>query len=986
MGAWVCTLLLLLAVAGVAAAAGSPLRDADAVWQFGKGDTGPRTRYPLTVHGAVKLGVLLTGEERRASLARGGDGTVARFEGGYLEVGGPACDPVGATFTLLLRVRDTAGAWNAPLFGSYGGDAAVSVYLRGVDGATLPMRDMNYAGGLLSTPAAWMFGRPDGPRAISGPRGVVECLWGSSGLPPTPGRLTMQPRGFPEADPPPLARDARNGVLRLVFAMAPLGADAWHDLIVRGTGAKIELWIDGVLVDEEFPVGATRPATAPRLFGAAQAADGSLASGFHGLMDHAALWRRALTVLEIRALSGGVRLARQRERAVLGAPPDRMQYYRARGHNSKAGDCIPFYHDGTFHLFYLVLRRNMHSKFDGGHGGLEIHHASTRDLVHWRHHPVVAPISEQWEAWNGTGGVVHRDGKFWWFYPTPDYDGSRGGIQLAVSKDGENYVKQTPHPFIEGGDCEVFADPDPASRLFHLVKLGKSVGAGLPVLKDKTLVCWASPADLDQHGAGLITVEGPGGRFDSIVLGEAADGRWMAGSDSFQRTQPDQSANLRETTAPGEQVQIAVVYAGRNVTLYRNGSPYAAYTGARPLELEPGARVLLGLRHLDRRGDPKAHFRGAIADARVYAESLTAEQVAGLRPHDPAGPKPLVWFDFAAGAPVDRVGGLAAAELEGAAQVRDGRLVLDGNGSRLTAGGRKTEMAHWVSEDLRTWRELPEPIITTDESFIPNMCPHWFQWNGWSYYIGGVNGIWRSRGPYGPWTLQSPGRLDALAVPKTGAFTGNRRIFAGFVTDDGWGGDLVLRELVQHPDGVLGTRFVPEMIPPTGRPLPPAGWDKPIRIDAGQGRRQILLGGLPNDVRITLTLAPQGTVAAYGLRLRTTDGERDGTELRLTPGTATASYSASTHSGSGVETGVGNSIDGLRGLDRHVRLDIICRHDLVDVEIDGRHTLVNRFWNPKGDRLGIWVEGGSLEACDVVIRPLLDHVPPGALRPAERAK
>ncbi|MCX6360182.1 MAG: hypothetical protein NT029_10260, partial [Armatimonadetes bacterium] len=258
MGAWVCTMLLLLAVAGVAAAAGSPLSDADAVWRFGEGDTGPRARYPLTVHGAVTPGVPLDGEERRASLARGGDGTAARFDGGYLEIGGPACDPSGATFTLLLRVRDTAGAWNAPLFGSYGGDAAVSLYLRGVDGATLPQRDMNYAGGLLSTPAAWMFGRTDGPRAVPGPRGVVECLWGSSGVPPTPGRLTMQPRGFPAADPPPLARDARNGVLRLMFPLAPLGADAWHDIIVRYDGQRLEMFVDGVRMDQRPAAGDLR--------------------------------------------------------------------------------------------------------------------------------------------------------------------------------------------------------------------------------------------------------------------------------------------------------------------------------------------------------------------------------------------------------------------------------------------------------------------------------------------------------------------------------------------------------------------------------------------------------------------------------------------------------------------------------------------------------------------------------------------------------
>ncbi|MCY2994445.1 MAG: hypothetical protein NTY19_42250 [Planctomycetota bacterium] len=306
---------------------------------------------PLLVHGDVQLGVPLEGGESVASLARGGDGKVARFDGGHLEIGGPAFDPPGAEFTLLLRVRDLQGEWNAPLFGSYGGDGRASLYLRGVDGATLPREDRNYVGGKMSTPTAWMFGWPEGPRAIKGSRGVIEFLWGAKGLNLTPARVNMLPKNLPPGEIPPLARDANNAVQHLVFPMEPTGPREWHDVVVRATGAKLELWLDGVLLDEEFPIGTTRPVTAPRYFGAALLADGKLLAGFHGLMDHAALWHRALSEAEIVALSGGAKLAQQRELAILGAPPEQMQYFRARGHNSKAGDCFPLFHDGTYHLF-----------------------------------------------------------------------------------------------------------------------------------------------------------------------------------------------------------------------------------------------------------------------------------------------------------------------------------------------------------------------------------------------------------------------------------------------------------------------------------------------------------------------------------------------------------------------------------------------------------------------------------------------------------
>ena len=131
------TALLLVPSAGQTAE--TPLGDAAAVWHFGEAEDS-KHRHPLIVRGAVQLGVALAGEERAASLARGGDGKVAQFNGGHLEIGGPAFDPPGAVFTLLLRVRDPQGEWNAPLFGSYGGDGAASLYLRGVDGTTLPQQ------------------------------------------------------------------------------------------------------------------------------------------------------------------------------------------------------------------------------------------------------------------------------------------------------------------------------------------------------------------------------------------------------------------------------------------------------------------------------------------------------------------------------------------------------------------------------------------------------------------------------------------------------------------------------------------------------------------------------------------------------------------------------------------------------------------------------------------------------------------------------
>ena len=60
-------------------------------------------------------------------------------------------------------------------------------------------------------------------------------------------------------------------------------------------------------------------------------------------------------------------------------------------------------------------------------------------------------------------------------------------------------------------------------------------------LVDKTLVVWASPANLNQRGGTALTIDANGvDRFDGIVLGELEPKVWMPGKQQglpFQRNQ-----------------------------------------------------------------------------------------------------------------------------------------------------------------------------------------------------------------------------------------------------------------------------------------------------------------------------------------------------------------------------------------------------------------------------------------------------------------
>lgn len=198
---------------------------------------------------------------------------------------------------------------------------------------------------------------------------------------------------------------------------------------------------------------------------------------------------------------------------------------------------------------------------------------------------------------------------------------------------------------------------------------------------DKTLVVWASPANLTQRGGSALTIDDRQSHFEGVVFGELAPARWMAGSDFYRRTQHEQDASPRETAGPETLVQLAIVYRGKEVGIYRNGTVYAHYEIPQPQAFGKTSAVLLGLRHIEANG--QACFAGAIDDARIYGIALTAAQIAALEPNRPSEPQPLAWWDFENGKAEELMGTFPPAKLMGKARIESGRLVLDGDGSYL---------------------------------------------------------------------------------------------------------------------------------------------------------------------------------------------------------------------------------------------------------------------------------------------------------------
>ena len=179
----------------------------------------------------------------------------------------------------------------------------------------------------------------------------------------------------------------------------------------------------------------------------------------------------------------------------------------------------------------------------------------------------------------------------------------------------------------------------------------------------------------------------------------------------FRRTKKEQEEFPAETADSQTLVQIAIVYSGNQITIFRNGSKYADYTAAGAERFDSDSLVLMGLRHRDA-GRDNCWFVGSIDDARIYGVALSAEQIAALKPNQPSDPQPLAWWDFEGGKAGDRMQLFPTSTLFGDARIADGRLHLDANGAYLWRPRRLPNPSIDLSNANSAARALREKLLS----------------------------------------------------------------------------------------------------------------------------------------------------------------------------------------------------------------------------------------------------------------------------------
>ena len=233
---------------------------------------------------------------------------------------------------------------------------------------------------------------------------------------------------------------------------------------------------------------------------------------------------------------------------------------------------------------------------------------------------------------------------------------------------------------------------------------------------DKTLVAWVQLANLDQQAGGALAIQ-DFDEFDAIVFGEVRPKTWMPGSHRFHRTNTQQDSWPQESVGPDQLVQVAIVYQGSTISLYRNGQLATQYETDRAHVFGAGLRAAIGMRHVRPFPIPVRCFAGKVEEARIYDRALSGTAIAALKSGTPSAVKPLAQWSFEDGTPRDEMGYFSQCTLRGGAFIADGKLHLDGKDDCLSTGvnyasrvQRRESYAQTLPEQLEQLKTDPQVL------------------------------------------------------------------------------------------------------------------------------------------------------------------------------------------------------------------------------------------------------------------------------------
>lgn len=228
-------------------------------------------------------------------------------------------------------------------------------------------------------------------------------------------------------------------------------------------------------------------------------------------------------------------------------------------------------------------------------------------------------------------------------------------------------------------------------------------------------------------------------------------------------------------------------------------------------------------------------------------------------------------------------------------------------------------------------------------------CTFFFRWGNFDYVIGGFTGLWSKPADapdsaYADVVSRGLDFYDGSAVPSISQITGGRFLMAAWIPIRGWGGSLIIRELVQFPDGRIGSKWMKEITPET---------EKLTTLAAGVSETTTFLTDSTSFMLVCSVKPAEAKRGKFGITFLPENGERDACELQIVLDDQRAQFGPGSlnqfapREKSLREGGTANAIENLIGVDKPFQVRVVVKGSskiggsLVDAEIAGRRTMIS---------------------------------------------
>lgn len=113
-------------------------------------------------------------------------------------------------------------------------------------------------------------------------------------------------------------------------------------------------------------------------------------------------------------------------------------FYFPHGWNTYVGDVMSFFHNGVYHLMYLLDRRHHGSR--NGCGAHYICHLTSENLTDWYEQEPITEINKPWLTF-GTGTMLYHSGKYYMTYGlhTERYKGAKPKITPEFNEESQTF-------------------------------------------------------------------------------------------------------------------------------------------------------------------------------------------------------------------------------------------------------------------------------------------------------------------------------------------------------------------------------------------------------------------------------------------------------------------------------------------------------------------------------------------------------------------